>query len=133
MNEHTPQPSPDPTTDRFAPNRRQMMAGIAAATLGGGATAASLATAGSPAPQEPVRQDPQGRSPWGYETYKEPTPAPVSLRPGEQELPTQPRRYTDIKSYHAHIYFDEDTHHKAALLRRWVAERFMVELGNWNR
>ena len=109
------------------------MAGIAVATLGATSATAATFASGVTTPQEPVRQDPAGRSPWGYETYKEPTPAPVSLRPGERELPTQPRRYTDIKSYHAHIYFDEDTHQKAALLRRWVAERFMVELGNWNR
>src|SRR5262245_29462156 len=110
MNDHAAGPSPDPTTTaaeptqraRSGPNRRQVMAGIAAATLGGAsATAAGIAAGGSAAPQEPVRQDPAGRSPWGYETYKEPTPAPVSLRPGEQELPAQPRRYTDIKSYHA--------------------------------
>jgi DOPA 4,5-dioxygenase len=57
----------------------------------------------------------------------------VSLRPGEQQLPARPRKYTEIQSYHAHIYFDEDTWQKAALLRKWVAERFRVELGNWNR
>src|SRR5262245_35420492 len=111
MNEPAAGPNPDPITagaeptphQRFEPSRRQVMAGIAAATLGGaGATAASFATARVAAPPEPAHQDPAGKSPWGYETYKEPTPAPVSLRPGEQELPAQPRRYTDIKSYHAH-------------------------------
>lgn len=115
----------------LAPSRRQILAGIAGVTLGG---AAAAATAGAEVqdPQDPAKR-PAGRSPWGYETYKEPTPPPVSVRPGEQELPAAPRRYTDIKSYHAHIYFDEDSHEKAALLRRWVAERFEVELGNWNR
>ena len=54
------------------------------------------------------------------------------MRPGEATLPVTPRAYTDIKSYHAHIYFDEDSFEKAALLRRWAAERFPVELGNWN-
>lgn len=74
-----------------------------------------------------------GKSPWGYETFKEPTPAPKSIRPGEQGgLPKEPRPYTDIRSYHAHIYFDEDNYEKAALLRKWSAERFPVELGNWN-
>ena len=73
-----------------------------------------------------------GRSPWGYETYKELTPRPPSVRPGEQVRPSGPRAYTDIKSYHAHVYFDEDTFEKAALIRKWVAERFLVELGNWN-
>lgn len=122
--------------ERLAPSRRQLMAGLAAAvTLGGaGAVAANRAANEHGDPQDPTPAPQQpGKSPWGYETYKEPTPPPVSLRPGEQTLPTQPRRYTDIKSYHAHIYFDEDTWQKAALLRRWVAERFVVELGNWNR
>jgi DOPA 4,5-dioxygenase len=122
--------------DRLAPNRRQLITGIAAATLGGvGAVAASAvaAEAAHGMPQDPVPPQSPGKSPWGYETYKEPTPAPVSSRPGEQTLPAGPRKYTDIKSYHAHIYFDEDNYEKAVLLRRWVAERFSVELGNWNR
>jgi DOPA 4,5-dioxygenase len=123
--------------DRLAPNRRQMIAGLAAATLAGAGAAAAVPAGGDVAsgtgPQDPVPPQSPGKSPWGYETYKEPTPAPVSLRPGEQVLPALPRKYTDIKSYHAHIYFDEDSYEKAALLRRWVAERFAVELGNWNR
>ena len=54
------------------------------------------------------------------------------MRPGEENgLPSAPRPYTDIKSYHAHFYFDEDTYEKAALVRKWSAERFPV-LGNWN-
>ena len=64
-----------------------------------------------------------------------PVPAarPKSVRPGEENgLPSAPRPYTDIKSYHAHFYFDEDTYEKAALVRKWSAERFPVELGNWN-
>jgi DOPA 4,5-dioxygenase len=74
-----------------------------------------------------------GNSAWGYDTWKEATPAPASVRPGEEHgLPKAPRAYTDIKSYHAHIYFDDDNHEKAALLRKWVIERFPVELGNWN-
>lgn len=74
-----------------------------------------------------------GQSPWGYETYKEPTPRPKNIRPGEENgLPQAPRPYTDIKSYHAHFYFDEDNYEKAALVRKWTIERFPVELGNWN-
>jgi DOPA 4,5-dioxygenase len=122
--------------DRLAPSRRQVIAGLAAATLAGAGAAAAVPAGGDGArgtPQDPVPPQSPGKSPWGYETYKEPTPAPVSLRPGEQVLPALPRKYTDIKSYHAHIYFDEDSYEKAALLRRWVAERFAVELGNWNR
>ena len=65
-----------------------------------------------------------GKSPWGYETYKEQTSRPLSLRPGEERgLPKKPRPYTDIKSYHAHFYFDEDTYEKAAVVRKWSAER----------
>ncbi len=75
----------------------------------------------------------KGKSPWGEQTASEATDRPPSVRPGEEPLPTQPRPYTAIKSYHAHIYFDEDSYEKAALLRRWVIERFPVELGNWNR
>lgn len=111
-----------------------MIAGLAGVTFGGMAMAAGGdAAASSAAPQDPKPQQPSGKSPWGEETYKEPTPAPVGGRPGEESLPASPRRYTDIESYHAHIYFDEDNYEKAALLRRWVAERFHVELGNWNR
>ncbi|AWH19057.1 aromatic ring-cleaving dioxygenase [Stenotrophomonas sp. ZAC14D2_NAIMI4_7] len=74
----------------------------------------------------------QGSSPWGQHTVGEPTPRPPSVRLGQSLLPDRPRPYTNVKSYHAHIYFDEDSYQKAALLRRWVAERFPVELGNWN-
>lgn len=74
-----------------------------------------------------------GKSPWGEQTYKEIAAQPRSIRPGEAAgLPDKPRPYTDILSYHAHIYFDEDNYHKAAKLRQWVIERFPVELGNWN-
>ncbi len=74
-----------------------------------------------------------GKSPWGYETYKEATAPPKNIRPGEENgLPKAPRPYTDIKSYHAHFYFDEDNYEKAALVRKWSVERFPVELGNWN-
>lgn len=130
--------------DRLAPPRRQLLvgSGLAAAGLFGlGAAQAQAQNAGvirpatpgvipPPAPQLATPAD--GKSPWGYETVSEPTTQPVSIRPNEQTLPTKPRAYTDIKSYHAHIYFDEDSYHKAALLRQWVAERFPVELGNWN-
>ena len=107
---------------------------------GGLAAAASIAPATASAEDgakipPPTKQPPTpagGKSPWGYDTARQPTPRPVSVRPGEAVLPQTPRPYTDIKSYHAHIYFDEDTSEKAALLRRWVAERFSVELGDWN-
>lgn len=117
--------------DLLSPGRRRILtgAGVAAglAALGAGKARAQAQTqAAAGAPRE------AGRSPWGYETYKAPTPRPVSVRPHEQTLPTNPRPYTDIKSYHAHIYFDEDSYQKAALLRKWSADRFEVELGDWN-
>jgi len=117
--------------DLLSPARRTLLigAGVAAglAALGAGNANAQAPAA---AARAPVREP--GKSPWGYETYKAPTPKPASVRPGELALPTRPRPYTDIKSYHAHIYFDEDTYQKAALLRKWSAERFEVELGDWN-
>lgn len=125
--------------DLLSPTRRQLIrnTGLAVgslalaslATPGLAAQSSSLADAGNHYAEPPHKP---GESPWGYETYKQPTPRPFSVRPGEKHLPAQPRAYTDIKSYHAHIYFDEDTYEKAALIRRWSAERFLVELGDWN-
>lgn len=117
--------------DLLSPTRRGVLTrgGLVAALAASGLSANALAQqAAAPTP----RRKPNGKSPWGYETYKEPTPRPLSVRPGEQLLPKEPRPYTDIESYHAHIYFDEDTYDKAVLLRKWTADRFNVELGNWN-
>ena len=97
--------------DRLAPNRRKVLAaGLAMATLGGiSAAAAGPNPGGGPAggagakdappkpSQSPSAAKTEGKSPWGYETYKEPTPAPVSVRPGEQKLPTAPRKRDDEK------------------------------------
>ena len=142
MSEHDDDTHDDQTwADRLGPSRRQVMtAGLAALTLAGAARAQAAAAgseeasaSGKPKPPASVTPShPAGRSPWGYETYKEATPRPASQRPGEQTLPARPRKYTDIASYHAHVYFDEDNYEKAALIRTWVAERFHVELGNWN-
>lgn len=115
--------------------RRGLLLGgglAAAASLASGAPAKAQDGAAIPPPAKQPRTPVGGKSPWGYETASQPTPRPASVRPGETPLPTSPRAYTDIRSYHAHIYFDEDTADKAALLRRWVAERFVVELGDWN-
>lgn len=132
--------------DRLAPTRRRLitrgglsMGGLAAGTLAGGglAGAAEARTADAPLghpdfrPVIPPRD--QGQSPWGYKTAQEPAARPHSVRPeGDFGLPDHPRPYTDIHSYHAHVYFDEDTYPKAARLRQWVVERFPIELGNWN-
>lgn len=126
--------------DLLSPSRRRLLVGsgiaVAAGLVGAAGTAQAQTAAPGPvaAPQTTPGEPPAatGRSPWGNETYKEPATRPVSIRPNEQTLPTHPRPYTDIKSYHAHIYFDEDTYEKAALLRQWSIERFPVELGNWN-
>jgi aromatic ring-cleaving dioxygenase len=124
--------------DLLSPMRRNII-------IGAGLTAVSLAAGTSRAAGQdaanhgdltfkPIVPPPNvGKSPWGYETYKEQAARPLSLRPGEDHgLPQKPRPYTDIKSYHAHFYFDEDTYEKAAVVRKWSAERFPVELGNWN-
>ena len=124
--------------DLLSPTRRQFMvgAGLTAVSLVAGDALAAGQEVNAPGSSafKPIVPPPDvGKSPWGYETYKEPTPRPLSLRPGEERgLPKKPRPYTDIKSYHAHFYFDEDTYEKAALVRKWSAERFPVELGNWN-
>lgn len=147
-----PQPPPEPDVDRglsdqawadlLSPSRRRLFVqaglattGLAAAGAFAAESPASPALAADTTPDGRLKSLPRhepGTSPWGDQTYKEPTPRPLGLRPGEQALPTKPRPYTAVKSYHAHVYFDEDSYEKAALLRRWSLERFRVELGNWN-
>ncbi len=111
----------------LSPQRRTVLGGLAAALVAGNAVPGVAVAQDQRAPAAPV-----GKSPWGYETDKAPTPRPPNVRPGENTLPGKPRAYTAIESYHAHIYFDEDNYQKAALIRQWVAERFKVELGDWN-
>lgn len=122
--------------DLLSPPRRQFIvnAGLTAAGLSIAASETEAQVISAPGGFKPIVPPPDvGKSPWGYETYKETPSRPLSLRPGEERgLPKAPRAYTDIKSYHAHFYFDDDTHEKAALVRKWVIERFPVELGNWN-
>jgi aromatic ring-cleaving dioxygenase len=125
--------------DFLAPTRRSFLmsaAGLLASglALGTKAKAQDATLIKTDLSLQPIVPPPDvGQSPWGYETYKEEPKAPKSVRPGETNgLPSAPRPYTDIKSYHAHFYFDEDNYEKAALVRKWVIERFPVELGNWN-
>ena len=121
--------------DLLSPMRRSFLvsAGLTAAGLTAGNIEATGQESMAPAFKPIVPPPDVGKSPWGYETYKEATPQPRSIRPGEENgLPKQPRPYTDIKSYHAHFYFDDDTYEKAVLVRKWSLERFPVELGNWN-
>lgn len=136
---------PDSATDQawadlLSPTRRSLItrsslaAGLAATGLAAGPVhAAKQARLGDPDFRPVVPPRDVGKSPWGDRTVAEPTSRPSSIRPeGGDGLPQVPRPYTAIKSYHAHIYFDEDTYAKAARIRKWVAERFPVELGNWN-
>jgi DOPA 4,5-dioxygenase len=37
-----------------------------------------------------------------------------------------------IASFHAHIYYDQDTRAEAERLRGWIGERFVVTLGRWH-
>lgn len=117
--------------DLLAPNRRSLLGGGAAALAALGLTSGAQARSTDPVGGGAAARQ-SDKSPWGYQTDKEPTPRPATVRPGEQTVPTHPRAYTDIKSYHAHVYFDEDTYQKAVQIRKWSAERFSVELGNWN-
>lgn len=123
--------------DYLAPTRRNLIYGLGAAAVSlfvGNTQVAAIDDDHSNLKLKPiVPPADKGMSPWGTETYKEATPKPKSLWPGYPNgLPEKPRPYTDIKSYHAHFYFDEDSYEKAALVRKWSAERFSVELGNWN-
>ncbi len=98
--------------------------------LGGGvAAAAATAAAVARRPGHAAVQvgDESTLSPWGARPKGPPEPLPRGV-----DLPEAPRPYTEISSYHAHVYFNEDTAYRAARLRDWVIHRFKVELGEWN-
>jgi aromatic ring-cleaving dioxygenase len=136
--------------DWLAPTRRSFLLGAGATTVSGGlvtergyaavpatsapvsaAAAAFLALNGKPTPV--ISPPDRAVSEWGNDTLQQPTTRPPGLWPGTQNgLPRNPRAYTDVKSYHAHFYFDDDSYERAALIRRWAGERFPVELGDWN-
>lgn len=88
-----------------------------------GASLAGLAAMAQPAE---ARGDSETSSPWGDNPRGPPEQLPAAL------LPATPRAYSEISSYHAHIYFTNDTAHRAVRIRDWVIERFRVELGEWN-
>lgn len=104
-------------------SRRSLLLG------GGAAAAAATAVAVTSRPAEAAVQvgDESTLSPWGARPKGPPEPLPRGI-----DLPAAPRAYTEISSYHAHIYFNEDTAYRAAQLRDWVIHRFKVELGEWN-
>ena len=43
-----------------------------------------------------------------------------------------PRDIGAIRDYHAHVYYDPATKDRAALLRKWVEERFTMRMGSWH-
>ena len=43
-----------------------------------------------------------------------------------------PKEIAAIKDYHAHVYYDTDSKGRAALLRKWVEERFTMRMGSWH-
>ena len=74
----------------------------------------------------------RGKSPWESKLIRNCRNNRKAFDREKKRFTCRARAYTDIKSYHAHFYFDEDTYEKAALVRKWIIERFPVELGNWN-
>ena len=104
-------------------SRRALLVG------GGVAAAAAAAAAAASRPAEAAVQvgDDSTLSPWGATPKGPSEPLPRGI-----DLPAGPRAYSEISSYHAHIYFNEDTAYRAAHLRDWVIHRFKVELGEWN-
>ncbi|MGJ4931097.1 DOPA 4,5-dioxygenase family protein [Bradyrhizobium sp. HKCCYLS2038] len=47
----------------------------------------------------------------------------------EQKMPQDLKT---IASFHAHVYYDQETRTEAELLRSWIGERFTVTLGRWH-
>jgi aromatic ring-cleaving dioxygenase len=43
-----------------------------------------------------------------------------------------PKETGAIKDYHAHVYYDPATKERAALLRQWVEDRFVMRMGSWH-
>lgn len=110
-----------------SPARRSLLFAGGAAAAAAAANAAVASPAASAAEDPAPVWDESTLSPWG--AHPKPPPDPL---PRGTDLPDQPRPYTEISSYHAHIYFNEDTAYRAAQLRDWVIRRFRVELGEWN-
>lgn len=109
--------------------KRELSASRRSLLVGGGVVAAAAAAV-APSAGAVTRVelgDESTLSPWGPNPKGPPTPLPRGI-----DLPKGPRPYTEISSYHAHIYFNEDSAYRAALLREWVIERFRIELGEWN-
>ncbi|KAH2841058.1 hypothetical protein KXW36_001165, partial [Aspergillus fumigatus] len=86
--------------DQLSPSRRSLL-GAGIASLGAITVGALPDIAHAQTPDNTaVRKDQlqptttSGNSEWGYETYREPTPQPISVRADQAQLPTSPRPYT---------------------------------------
>ncbi|GLH79934.1 hypothetical protein SSBR45G_48430 [Bradyrhizobium sp. SSBR45G] len=51
---------------------------------------------------------------------------------GEPATTSEPHRLGAIASFHAHVYYDQETRIEAEQLRTWIGERFVVTLGRWH-
>ncbi|CCD99480.1 DOPA 4,5-dioxygenase family protein [Bradyrhizobium sp. STM 3809] len=51
---------------------------------------------------------------------------------GELATRSEPHRLSAIASFHAHVYYGQDTRAEAEQLRAWIGERFPVTLGRWH-
>ena len=49
-----------------------------------------------------------------------------------QPLDTGPVDTSRITDYHIHVYYDPESRERAALLRKWIEERFAVRMGSWH-
>ncbi|MEG1328044.1 MAG: hypothetical protein RSD99_24300, partial [Janthinobacterium sp.] len=75
----------------LSPQRRTVLrgGGLVAALAASGLAGTALAQDGGVKRAKPA----PGKSPWGEHTDTAPTPRPVSVRPGEETLPSKPRAY----------------------------------------
>ncbi len=47
-------------------------------------------------------------------------------------MAVSPIEPAQISDYHMHIYYDPESRDRAAQLRQWVEQRFVVRMGNWH-
>ena len=51
---------------------------------------------------------------------------------GAPDIAAAPQPIDAIASFHAHVYYNEETRSDAQQLRNWIGERFVVTLGRWH-